>query len=128
MNMYKLIRYCAYFVMTAIGLLIIYVVLHAGSPDSLVRSVLPDPAMDRPLALIGGVVIFLLFIFIHLIRDRETFQYLAESYANEAKTLRLDGRTDEQIADYILASVGSRPGRRHDLARRKIIKHLSRVK
>jgi hypothetical protein len=48
--------------------------------------------------------------------------------ANRIRELRTEGKKDEEIADSILAAMGSYSGYRHNMARKKLLIYLSEFK
>ena len=49
-----------YALLVIVGLLAMYSILNAGQPNSLLRSVFPDPAMDVYVAVVASLVVFVL--------------------------------------------------------------------
>ena len=121
----KPVLYIIYFLMIAIGLVAMYALLNAGNPDSLLRPFLPDPKHDVYLAVISSVLVFILGFFVFFFRDQEGFRQLIEINGDKIRSMRRQGKTDEEIADSILAAMGSISGYRHNLARKKMIIYLS---
>jgi hypothetical protein len=101
-----------------------YAFVTSGQKDSLLRYVI-SPEYDGYFTIVCSVIAFLTLIGLFFTRDRETFHFLVEAYYDQIKKLRAQGKTNPQIADMILKSVGSRPGSRHNLARRKLIDYLA---
>lgn len=126
--MQKLIFYTIYILMVSIGLVAMYSILNAGNPDSLLRSVFPDPAIDVYIAGISSFIVFVLGFVVFFTRDQEGFRNLIELNRNQIRSLRNKGKSDEEIADSILAAMGSRSGYKHNLARKKLVIHLSKFK
>lgn len=120
--------YIIYGLMILIGLVAMYSLLNAGNPDSLLRPFIPDPKHDFYVAVISSVMVFILGFFVFYSRDREGFEQLVELNAEQIRKLRKKGKNDEEIADSILAAMGSAGGYRHNLARKKLIIHLSAFK
>ena len=114
--------------MIAIGLVAMYSILNAGNPDSLLRPFFPDPAHDVYVAVISSVIVFILGFFVFFSRDQEGFRQLIEINGDQIRSLRRQGKKDEEIADSILTAMGSTSGYRHNLARKKLILHLSNFK
>ena len=114
--------------MIAIGLVAMYSILNAGNPDSLLRPFLPDPGHDVYVAVISSVIVFILGFFVFFSRDQEGFRQLIEINGDQIRSLRRQGKEDEEIADSILTAMGSTSGYRHNLARKKLILHLSNFK
>ena len=111
--------------MIAIGLIAMYALLNAGNPDSLLRPFLPDPGHDVYVAIISSVLVFILGFFVFFSRDQEGFRQLIEINGDKIRSMRRQGKTDEEIADSILAAMGSISGYRHNMARKKLKIYLS---
>ena len=111
--------------MIAIGLVAMYSILNAGNPESLLRPYFPDPSHDIYVAMVSSGLVFILGFFVFFSRDQASFRQLVEVNGDKIRSLRRQGQSDEEIADAILAAMGSTSGRRHNLARKKLIIHLS---
>ena len=98
-----------------------YSLLNTGNPDSLLRPFIPDPQNDIYVAVISSVLVFILGFFVFYSRDREGFQQLVRLNADKIRDLRQKGKSDAEIADAILAAMGSISGYRHNLARKKLL-------
>ena len=114
--------------MVLIGLVAMYSLLNAGNPDSLLRPILPNPAHDVYVAVVSSVLVFILGFLVFFSRDQEGFQQLIEINADRIRSLRKRKKTDAQIADSILAAMGSTGGYRHNLARKKLVAYLAGFK
>ena len=114
--------------MIAIGMVAMYSILNAGNPDSLLRPFFPDPGHDVYVAVVSSVIVFILGFFVFFSRDQEGFRQLIEINGDQIRSLRRQGKKDEEIADSILTAMGSTSGYRHNLARKKLILHLSNFK
>lgn len=121
----KLILYMIYLLMILIGLIAMYSLLNTGNPDSLLRPIFPDPQDDVWVAVVSSVLVFILGFFVFYSRDREGFHQLVAMNAEQIRKLRKEGKSDAEIADSILAAMGSVGGYRHNLARKKLNIHLS---
>jgi len=117
-----------YILLIGIGLLAMYALLNAGNTDSLLRSVFPDPSMDVYVAVISSFVVFVLGFVVFFSRDSQGFRNLVELNGDRVRQLRNKGRTDEEIADSILAAMGSTRGYKHNLARKKLVIYLAAFK
>ncbi len=124
----KPLLYIVYAIMIIIGLVAMYSLLNAGNPDSLLRPIFPDPKYDLYVAMISSVLVFILGFFVFFSRDQESFRQLVELNAEKIRELRQAGRKDEEIADSILAAMGSHSGYRHNLARKKLLIYLTEFK
>ena len=124
----KTLMTIVYVLMIAIGLVTMYTILNAGNPDSLLRPVFPDPSSDVYIAMIASVIVFILGFIVFFNRDSQGFQNLVEMNGERVRQFRNDGKTDEEIADSILAAMGSYGGYRHRLAHKKLVVYLSQFK
>lgn len=124
----KSVRTALYAVMIIVGLVCMYTIFNAGRPDSLLRPILPDPALDVYLALGSSFLVFALGFIVFYTRDRQGFRTLVELNAEKIHQMRENRVADDVIADEILAAMGSVSGYRHDLARKKLILVLSEFK
>jgi len=120
--------YIIYGLMLLIGLVAMYSLLNTGNPDSLLRPILPNPAHDLYVAVISSVLVFILGFFVFFFRDQEGFLQLIELNADRIRSMRQRKKTDAQIADSILAAMGSTSGYRHNLAKKKLIAYLAGFK
>ncbi|MGD2186111.1 MAG: hypothetical protein PVI71_08285 [Desulfobacterales bacterium] len=121
----KPLLYIIYVLMIIIGLVAMYSLLNAGNPDSLLRPFFPDPKYDLYVAIITSVLVFILGFFVFFSRDQESFRQLVALNAEKIRVLRAEGKKDEEIADSILAAMGSYSGYRHNMARKKLLIYLS---
>jgi ABC-type nickel/cobalt efflux system permease component RcnA len=114
-----------YVLMIIVGLVAMYSLLNAGNPESLLRPFFPDPKYDLYVAMISSVLVFILGFFVFFSRDQESFRQLVALNAEKIKELREAGKKDEDIADSILAAMGSHGGYKHNMARKKLLIYLS---
>ncbi len=105
-----------------------YSLLNTGSPESLLRTFIANPQNDLYVAIISSVLVFILGFLVFFSRDREGFRHLVQLNADQIRQSRQRGLSDPEIADSILAAMGSRSGYRHNLARKKLIIALSEFK
>ena len=124
----KPVMYIIYGLMILIGIVAMYALLNTGNPGSLLRPIFPDPQDDFYVAVISSVLVFILGFIVFYSRDREGFQHLVQLNADQIRESRLKGKSDEEIADSILAAMGSSSGYRHNLARKKLMIALSEFK
>jgi hypothetical protein len=111
--------------MAVVGLVAMYTLLNAGNPDSLLRSIIPNPAHDVYVAVLSSVLVFIFGFFVFFTRDREGFRHLVQLNADQIRKLRKSGKNDEEIAASILAAMGSYSGYKHNMARKKLVIYLS---
>ena len=120
--------YIIYVLLIAVGLVAMYSILNAGNPNSLLRAVFADPAKDIYVAMGSSVFVFVLGFFVFFSRDSQGFRNLIAMNAERVREFRQQGKSDEEIADSILAAMGSRSGYKHNLARKKLLVYLSQFK
>jgi len=111
--------------MGLVGLVAMYSLLNAGNPHSLLRTFVPDPNDDVYVAVVSSILVFILGFIVFFSRDREGFIQLIEMNAEKIRNLRRKGKSNEEIADSILAAMGSYKGYKYNLARKKLIIYLS---
>lgn len=121
----KSVQYVIYTLMILIGLLAFYTIFNAGNPESFLRSFFPEPRTDVYIALMASFLVFVLGFIVFYSRDREGFQSLIEANQDRIRTMRSRKKSDGEIADSILAAMGSTGGYRHNLARKKLLLYLS---
>ena len=124
----KPLLYIIYVLIIIVGLVAMYSLLNAGNPDSLLRPLFPDPQYDLYVAIISSVLVFILGFFVFFSRDQESFRQLVALNAERIRELRKAGKKDEEIADSILAAMGSHSGYKHNMARKKLLIYLSEFK
>ena len=124
----KPVMYIIYGLMILIGIVAMYSLLNTGNPESLLRLIFSDPRADFYVAVISSVLVFILGFIVFYSRDRQGFQHLVKINADQIRNYRQKGRSDEEIADSILAAMGSSSGYRHNLARKKLMIALSEFK
>jgi hypothetical protein len=120
--------YLLYGLMIVIGLVAMYSLLNIGNPDSLLRLFYPDAGYDFYVAVGSSFLVFVLGFVVFYSRDRESFRNLVQLNADQIQKARYQGKSNEEIADAILAAMGSTGGYRHNLARKKLIIALSEFK
>ncbi len=120
----KPILIIVYILIIPIGLVAMYTLLTAGSPDSLLRPLFPNPRHDVYIAAVASFVVFILGFFIFFARDQQGFQHLLELNADKIRHMRAQGQSDQQIADSMLTAMGLMRGYRHKMARKKLIVYL----
>lgn len=107
------------------GLVAMYSLLNTGNPDSLLRLLFEDAGYDFYVAVGSSLLVFILGFVVFYSRDREGFRNLVQLNADQIHEARSQGQSNEEIADAILAAMGSTSGYRHNLARKKLVIALS---
>ena len=124
----KSILYIIYFLTGTVGLVAMYTLLNAGNPNSLLRSIFPDPTADIYIAGLSYFIVFSLGFVIFFNRDSQGFRHLIELNGDKIRQLRKEGQPDEAIADEILAAMGSTSGYKHNLAHKKLVIYLAQYR
>ena len=124
----RFLLYAIYVLMVLIGIVAMYSIFNSGNPESLLRLIISNPEHDVYAAVISSVLVFILGFFVFFSRDMEGFQQLIELNADRIRSMRKRKKTDAQIADSILAAMGSTGGYRHNMARKKLIAYLAGFK
>ena len=114
-----------YVLMIPVILLAMYTLLNAGSSDSLLRRIIPDPGYDVYVAAISSFLVFVLGFVVWHVRDLEGFGQLLAMNAARIRKLRKEGTSDEDIADSILSALQIHRKRRYKMARKKLVAYLA---
>ena len=122
------ITYTVYALLVLIGLVAMYTLLNVGNPDSLLRPLIRNPAHDFWIAIGSSLAVFILGFVVFYNRDAEGFRQLIEINADQIRSMRRRRKSDAEIADSILAAMGSTAGYKHNLARKRLILYLSQFK
>lgn len=109
------------------SLLVFYAVFNTGNPNSLFRLVVRDPSYDLLITVALGVVVGALVIIITATREGSSLTHLLEINNDYIGELRSKGRTDMEIADSFLEKLGSKAGLLHRLAKRRVLRYLSKL-
>jgi hypothetical protein len=105
-----------------------YGIFNAGSPNSLFRLLVRDPSYDVLITLIISAGVVLSVILLGTGREASPLEHMLRANDEHIRTLRGKGHSDEQIADSFLRELGIRPGIVRRLARRRVLRYLSRLK
>ena len=120
--------YTVYGLIVLVGLVAMYTLLNVGNPDSLWRALVPNPKYDFWIAIGSSMTVFVLGFVVFYNRDTEGFRQLIEMNADQIRSMRKRKKSDEQIADSMLAAMGSTSGYKHNLARKRLILYLAQFK
>jgi hypothetical protein len=74
------------------------------------------------------MTVFVLGFVVFYNRDTEGFRQLIEMNADQVRSMRKRKKSDEQIADSILAAMGSVSGYKHNLAKKRLLIYLAEFK
>jgi hypothetical protein len=123
--LHKTVKGVLYGVIVFVGLIALYAIFNAGNPASLLRRFFPDPRHDIYVAMAASVLVFILGFFVFFDRDQANLKQLIQLNSETVRSLRQAGKSDAEIAESMLAAMGSYSGYRHNLARKKLIVALS---
>jgi len=126
--LHKTVKGVLYGVIVFVGLIALYAIFNAGNPASLLRRFFPDPRHDIYVAMAASVLVFILGFFVFFDRDQANLKQLIQLNSETVRSLRQAGKSDAEIAESMLAAMGSYSGYRHNLARKKLIVALSEFK
>lgn len=125
--MNEAVRKILWALLAVLMVLTFYAIFNAGNPNSLFRLLVRDPGYDVLITLILGASIFALVIALTAGRE-STIRHLLEINGDHIRRLRSQGRTDAEIADSFLGELGSKGGMLHGLAKRRVLRYLSKLK
>ena len=117
-----------YGLIVLVGLLAMYTLLNVGNPDSLLRTLVEDPKYDFWIAIGSSMTVFILGFVVFYNRDTEGFRNLIEMNADQIRSMRKRSKSDEEIADSMLAAMGSTSGYKHNLAKKRLLIYLAQFK
>jgi hypothetical protein len=120
------VRAVLWILLAVFMVLAFYAIFNAGNPNSLFRLIVEDPGYDVLITLILGACIFVLAIALTAGR-KNTIQHLLEINKDYIYELRSKGRSDVEIADSFLSEMGSKGGLLHGLAKRRVLRYLSKL-
>ena len=109
------------------SLLVFYAVFNTGNPNSLFRLIIKDPSYYLFITVVLGLVVCSLVIVITATREGSSLTHLLEINNDYIRELRRKGRTDMEIADSFLNKLGSKEGLLHRLAKRRVLRYLSKL-
>ncbi len=104
-----------------------YAIFNVGSQRSVFRLLVSDPSYDVTITLALGAVAAGLAVALYAGRAETPIKQVLDMNAEHIRELRQDGKSDEYIADSFLRETGSKKGIMHTIARRKILRYLSRL-
>jgi hypothetical protein len=120
-------RIVMFILLVIFSLLVFYAIFNTGNPNSLFRLIIRDPSYDLAVTLGLGVVVGALVVLITATREGSGLTHLLEINTDYIRELRRKGKTDMEIADSFLRQIGSRQGLLHSLAKRRVLRYLSKL-
>lgn len=127
MNAKRISRTVMFIFLGVFLLLVFYAIFNTGNPNSMFRLVIEDTSYDLAITVGLGLVVGALVILITLTRGESGLSHLLEINTEYIHKLRRKGRTDVEIADSFLSEMGSKGGLLHGLAKRRVLRYLSKL-
>lgn len=118
-----------YIILVILVPLTFYSIFNMGNPNSIFRHIVPDRRYDTliTVALALSMAAIGLIISSQTTRDR-SIEHMLDVNADHIRELKKKGRSDESIADEFLEKMGiTSEGMLYRMARRRVLKHLSRM-
>ena len=120
-------RLVMFILLGVFSLLAFYAIFNTGNPNSLFRLIIKDASYDLMVTLGLGLAIGSLVILITATREESSLTHLLEINSDYIRELRRKGKTDIEIADSFLSKMGSKGGLIHRLAKRRVLRYLSKL-
>jgi hypothetical protein len=120
------LRTLLYVLLVAFMLLSFYAIFNAGNPRSLFRLLVRDTSYDVLIALGCSMVVVVLVIAMGA-GEENAIRHMLEINREYIRELRRKGRSEEAIAQSFLQELGSRKGLLDLLAKRRVLRYLSRI-
>jgi hypothetical protein len=120
-------RLAMFILLGVFSLLAFYAIFNTGNPNSLFRLIINDASYDLVVTLGLGLVVGALVILVTATREGSSLTHLLEINSDYIRELRRKGKTDMEIADSFLSKMGSKGGLLHRLAKRRVLRYLSKL-
>jgi hypothetical protein len=106
-----------------------YAIFNVGNPRSFFRLIVSDPSYDTAITLSLAVTTGLIAMVLYAgrMQAQSPIKHLLEINTDYIRELRKEGKSDEYIAESFLKEMGSKRGFVHSLAKRKVLKYLSKL-
>jgi hypothetical protein len=127
MKLRRSTRIVLYVLLAVLMLFTLYSIFNAGNPKSLFRMVVKDPSYDLAITVGLALCVGVLVILITASREENTLEHLLQINNEYIHELRRKGKTNTEIADSFLSEIGSRRGLLYRLAKRRVLRYLSKL-
>jgi len=106
-----------------------YAIFNVGNPRSLFRPVIRDTSYDTLITIILAVLTALtaMVLYAGRMQNESPIAHLLDINEGYIQELRDEGKSDADIAESFLKEIGSKKGIVHRIARRKVLRYLSRM-
>lgn len=110
-------------------ILTFYAIFNVGNPKSLFRFVIHNPSYDTTVTVVlaGFVALLAMILYAGRMQTHGPIKHLLEINREYIRELREEGKSEEYIAESFLEELGSEKGVIHALAKRRVLRHLSRL-
>ena len=105
-----------------------YLIFTEGNPNSIFRYVIKNPSYDYLIALVLGLILSFIILSYRWLTERINFERIIQENIEFMRKLRKQKKSDDEIADSLLAAINIRKGIRYNMAKKKILYYLSAVK
>jgi hypothetical protein len=122
------LRLALFILVILLLLLTFYGIFNAGNPNSIFRLVIKDPSYDITITVALAVVSFALIMVLTAGGGQSRLRALLEVNRDHIESLRRKGKSDAFIADSFLSELGVKSGILYRLARRRVLRYLSKLK
>lgn len=127
MKLKRSTRNVLYALLVVFMIITLYSIFNTGNPESLFRLIIRDPGYDLVITVGLALCVGVLVILITASREQNSLEHLLEINTEHIHELRRKGRTDTEIAESFLRQMGSRQGLLHRLAKRRVLRYLSKL-
>lgn len=126
-NMKQQAQWVLYILLIPLTAFVFYGIFNAGSPHSVFRIFIPDPAYDLTVTLGLGVAIAVIAITLFAGRTESPLKNILQLNVEHVRNLRSQGMSEAEIAESFLRELGSKKGMMHWIVKRRIVRHLSKL-
>ncbi len=109
------------------SILTFYAIFNTGNPNSLFRLIVYDTSFDLFITVGLALVVGVLVILLTATREESILSHLLQVNEEYIRQLRRKGKTNAEIAESFLSELGSRSGILHGLAKRRVLRYLSKL-
>jgi hypothetical protein len=121
------LRLVLFVVLILLMLLTFYSIFNAGNPNSLFRLLIKDTSYDISITVALAVGAFVLVLVLTMGSGQNRLRHLIEINAEHIRTLRQKGKSEVSIAESFLSELGVRSGLLYRLAKRRVLRYLSKL-
>ncbi len=118
------LRTVLYILLVILMLLTLYSIFNTGNPNSIFRIFVKSVDYDFVITLSLAATVFVLVVLLTLGKDNLT--HLLEINGEQIRALRSKGQSDDDIAESFLSELGAKPGIVYRLAKRRVLRYLSK--